>query len=383
MYTCLASDFDNRVEKKIQSVIRQMNKYGFDADYKVVSREIKEVPVYRIDTVNNVKYMYTTAVVEVVNYEFNMPNFKVGDYTPVAVIEHNVVDDANVKNMVHLINNYENAPKSWWNIDGHCDDCNDSYSRKKTVMLLNNEDGSYRQIGTSCLKKYLGINCYNVINNYMTIDELVEEDVWVDYDYLPRENKYVNTQRFLAFICDAYTQFGGYIKDKVVELAFKNARDNSKQPTDEAVKHADEIINFFKTVDDSDFNDFMMKIKASVLTTYIGISGVLAYAPTAYTKLLTKINEKNTEKLSEFVGNKGDKSEFDVVVTKSIGFDSQFGYTFVNVFNIKDTNNQLVWTTTTKSYEVGTQLKIKGTIKDHREYNGVKQTVLTRVKEVA
>ena len=38
---------------------------------------------------------------------------------------------------------------------------------------------------------------------------------------------------------------------------------------------------------------------------------------------------------------------------------------------------------TPKSYEVGTQLKIKGTIKDHREYNGVKQTVLTRVKEVA
>ena len=338
--------------------------------------------MYRVE--NNVKYKCTTAVVEVVNYEFNMPNFKVGDYTPVAVIEHNVVDDANVKNMVHLINNYENAPRSWWNIDGHCDDCNDSYSRKKTVMLLNNEDGSYRQIGTSCLKKYLGVNCYNVINNYMTIGELVEEeDVWVDYDYLPRENKYVSTRRFLAFICDAYTQFGGYIKDKVVEFAFENARDNNKQPTDEAVKYADEIIDFFKTVDDSNFNDFMMTIKASVLTTYIGISGVLAYAPTAYTKLLTKINEKNAEKLSEFVGNKGDKSEFDVVVTKSIGFDGQFGYTFINVFNIKDTNNQLVWTTTTKSYEVGTQLKIKGTIKDHREYNGIKQTVLTRVKEVA
>lgn len=150
MYQCLASEWDNKVEKKLQSVIRQVNKYGFSADYKVINREVKEVPFYTIDHVSNTKVKLGNVPVQIVNYEFNMPDFKVGDYTPVAVIEHNVVVNCDdVKNMVHLINNFDNVPKSWWTIDGHCDDCNDSYSRKKTVMLLNNTDGSFRQIGTS------------------------------------------------------------------------------------------------------------------------------------------------------------------------------------------------------------------------------------------
>lgn len=79
MYQCLASDWDTKVEKKIQSIIRQVNKYGFSADYKEISREIKEVPFYRIDS--NVKVKLGTMPVQVVNYEFNMPDFKVGDYT--------------------------------------------------------------------------------------------------------------------------------------------------------------------------------------------------------------------------------------------------------------------------------------------------------------
>ena len=49
MYTCLATDFDNKVEKKLQSVIRQVNKYGYEANYKVVSREVKSVPYYVFD----------------------------------------------------------------------------------------------------------------------------------------------------------------------------------------------------------------------------------------------------------------------------------------------------------------------------------------------
>nr|CAI9751341.1 hypothetical protein DGKKSRWO_DGKKSRWO_CDS_0061 [uncultured phage]CAI9752222.1 hypothetical protein CVNMHQAP_CVNMHQAP_CDS_0061 [uncultured phage] len=85
MYQCLASDFDNRVEKRIQSIIRQMAQYGVEANYQVVGREVKELPVYRVE--DNVKInLHQTSLAEVVSYEFSMPNFKVGNYTPVAVI---------------------------------------------------------------------------------------------------------------------------------------------------------------------------------------------------------------------------------------------------------------------------------------------------------
>jgi hypothetical protein len=53
----------------------------------------------------------------------------------------------------------------------------------------------------------------------------------------------------------------------------------------------------------------------------------------------------------------------------------------MNIFRSTE-GNVFVWVTSTKSYGVGLKLRIMGTVKEHQEYKGVKQTVLTRVKEV-
>lgn len=381
MYQCLASEWDNKVEKKIQSIIRQVNKYGFSADYKVISREVKKVPCYRVDGYTKTKIGET--LVQVVNYEFNMPDFKVGDYTPVAVIEHNVVVNCeDAKNMVHLINNFEGAPKSWWMIDGHCDDCNDSYSRKKTVMLLNNETGDFRQIGTSCLKRYLGITCFNVIHNFMTVEELVEEEVAVYCDFLPRESKYVETKKLLGCIYDVYDAMGGYVKNKTIENAWKEAIESNNEISESAKERAQSTINFFRNLDVENLNNFARDVRTAVLTEYIGCSGYLAYAPMLQEKLMFKTEQRNIELESSYIGNIKDKLELNVIVTNCTGFESQYGYMFINTFR-DDNNNVFIWVTGTKSYDVGSKLKILGTVKGYKEYNGIKQTVLTRVKEIA
>lgn len=380
MYQCLASDWDIKVEKKIQSIIRQVNKYGFSADYKEISREIKEVPFYRIDS--NVKVKLGTVPVQVVNYEFNMPDFKVGDYTPVAVIEHDVVINVdNVKNMVHLINGFENAPKEWWTIAGHCDDCNDNYSRKKTVMLLNNEDGSYRQIGTSCLKRYLGITCFNVIHNFMLVEELVEEELAIyGDDYSFSKKKYVKTVDLLSYVYTMYDAMGGYIKNITLEKAWQAAI-SSADISESALKRARNTIEFFKNLNNEDLNDFAYNVQTAVLSEYTEGSGYIAYAPLLQEKLIAKQTEHKEAMSSNYVGNIKDKITVDVIVTSCTGFDGQYGYMFVNTF--QDVNkNIFVWITGTKSYEIGTKLKLMGTVKAHNEYNGVKQTVLTRVKEL-
>lgn len=382
MYQCLASDWDIKVEKKIQSIIRQVNKYGFSADYKEISREIKEVPFYRIDS--NVKIKLGTVPVQVVNYEFNMPDFKIGDYTPVAVIEHDVVINVdNVKNMVHLINGFENAPKEWWTIAGHCDDCNDSYSRKKTVMLLNNKTGTFRQIGTSCLKRYLGITCFNVIHNFMLVEELVEEELAMYGDYLPSEKKYVKTVDLLGYVYTMYDAMGGYIKNVTIEKAWQAViNPNAAEIPEFARERANNTIEFFKNLNnDEELNDFARNIRTAVLAEYTKCSGYIAYAPLLQEKLIAKQTKHEEAMSSNYVGNVRDKITADVIVTSCTGFDGQYGYMFVNTF--QDVNkNIFVWITGTKSYEIGTKLKLMGTVKAHNEYNGVKQTVLTRVKEL-
>lgn len=386
MYTCLATDFDNKVEKKIQSVIRAINKYGYSADYKVVSREIKELPVYKIDCISHEKVKIQTTLAEVVNYEFFIPDFKVGNYTPVAVIEHDVVLDSDVTNIIHPIDNFNDIPKSWWTIKGYCDDCNDKYSRKKTVMLLNNEDGSFRQIGTSCLKRYLGINCYNVISNFMTVDEIVEDDeIYVDFDYLPKQNNYIETVTLLAYVYASYEQTNGYIKDKTLDIALKLYKEKV-EISNKYYDNARECIDFFNNIDRDLFenNTFYNNLKSAVTSKYCKLhSGFIACAPKSMVLLQDKLlrAEKLQEQAnkSQYFGNIGDKFIRDFKVENVYGYDSQYGYVYINILEDAE-DNIFVWKTTTTALEIGKEITAKATIKEHQEYNGIKQTVLTRLK---
>ena len=82
---------------------------------------------------------------------------------------------------------------------------------------------------------------------------------------------------------------------------------------------------------------------------------------------------------SEHIGEIGDKIDIEVTHTRTGYYDTQYGTTWVH--NFKDAaGNILVWKTSSCSGFEKDQLRIKGTIKDHDEYNGVKQTVLTRCK---
>lgn len=93
MYQCLAVDFD-KVDKRIKSITKKLDKYGFNYVYKVHNVEIKEVPYYKVDPANKTqRYKERDVLVEVQNYEFDMETLKLGNYLPVAIIEHNVVLD--------------------------------------------------------------------------------------------------------------------------------------------------------------------------------------------------------------------------------------------------------------------------------------------------
>ena len=83
---------------------------------------------------------------------------------------------------------------------------------------------------------------------------------------------------------------------------------------------------------------------------------------------------------SEHIGTVGDKVNMELTLTRTRYFDTQFGTTWVYTFE-DEAGNVLVWKTANYlEQEDGSKLRVKGTIKAHDEYNGVKQTVLTRCK---
>lgn len=96
--------------------------------------------------------------------------------------------------------------------------------------------------------------------------------------------------------------------------------------------------------------------------------------------------ERARKAISQHVGQIGDKIDLDVVLEKRAWFDVPsfrgFGTDTMYVFTFRDQQgNALVWKTSKGLvHETGTKVHLTGTIKDHNEYDGEKQTVLTRCK---
>jgi hypothetical protein len=123
-------------------------------------------------------------------------------------------------------------------------------------------------------------------------------------------------------------------------------------------------------------------------------------------KEATKAIEVKDEKESDYIGNVGDKITVNVTIKREIRYeiDNPYGFhswnstTTMTIYTFVDENdNVLVWKTSgclykeytaenggeaRHFYKEGDTLTIKGTIKAHDVYKGVKQTVLTRVKIV-
>lgn len=80
------------------------------------------------------------------------------------------------------------------------------------------------------------------------------------------------------------------------------------------------------------------------------------------------------------MGTVGQRSSFQLTLTRINSFDSAFGTKFYYIF--ADVNgNVFKWGTTTYlDMDVGDSVSLKGTIKEHNEYNNNKQTELSRCK---
>lgn len=79
---------------------------------------------------------------------------------------------------------------------------------------------------------------------------------------------------------------------------------------------------------------------------------------------------------SKFVGEIGERIEVEVTVKKAIPIESYYGCV---IFTFEDDNkNIFVWKTQPRAIEVGSKIKLRGTVKAHNIFRDVEQTVLSR-----
>lgn len=84
---------------------------------------------------------------------------------------------------------------------------------------------------------------------------------------------------------------------------------------------------------------------------------------------------------SQYVGKVGDRLSLDLTVTKSIPIETIWGRSTLHVM-VDANDNEFIWKTNSKSWEVGSQRHLKGTVKEHKVWRNSQQTWLTRCQEV-
>ena len=85
--------------------------------------------------------------------------------------------------------------------------------------------------------------------------------------------------------------------------------------------------------------------------------------------------------ISEYQGSIGERLTLTLTVEKAISLESAYGISTLHTMRDYD-GNCYVWTTTAKHWKEGTEHCLAGTVKEHKTYKGVKQTILTRCRSL-
>ena len=111
----------------------------------------------------------------------------------------------------------------------------------------------------------------------------------------------------------------------------------------------------------------------------------VSYKTFFWQDMIESVKVKENEK-SKYYGTVGEKvKELELTFLRTFHYETQFGWMSIYLFEDSD-GNQFKWNTSSGFDHVldeGEKIKINGTIKAHSEYDGIKQTVLTRCKLVA
>ncbi|WP_020142308.1 hypothetical protein [Terracoccus sp. 273MFTsu3.1] len=278
-------------------------------------------------------------------------------------------------------------------VKGHCDHCGVQRYRKNTYVVVN-EAGEQKQVGSSCIKDFLGHDATVV---FITSSE-VSEDAMGGGSF---GDPVADTLNVLAIAWAATRAFGyvpasafsGSTKEVVSGILWGRSKmDNeARAAITEYVEGSDaaavEVRDFILSDAFSGTSDYVLNLKAIVGSETVTPKniGFLVSAPQAFARAMEKTlireREKDATADSVHVGTVGDKVEIEATITRINFIESNWGVTVLYTLLATD-GNVYKWFASREALgeKQGVEVKVKGTIKDHDEYNGTKSTVLTRCK---
>lgn len=369
----------DELQKKLEKLNKKARTYGNHLEWSFSEEFVANRNVYSVDPVTQTQVKTGDQKVFCVEITIDSDIIKKDGYTVVAQIEH--LESGNVVNM---IDESVSTDLNWYTMTPFCEHCNSRHVKRFTFMVMD-ESGHFKQVGKTCLKDYCGIDPQMIAMN-QELTDLILNDYNIDNFEFSGSGEYgYDILDVIATANDIITMHG-YVKSsenmstKSRLLHDFGTWEPSKKSRDLALEMQDEL----SKIDYDELSDFLRNVKSMIQSKYVrsNVFGYIAYAPVAYENLKKQREQeqrRNEAKAqSSYIGNIGDRITVPVKESKLItSYGTAYGWTYIYKFLTGD-NNVLVWFSS--RYIEGEPTEIVGTIKDHKEYNGEKQTVLTRCK---
>lgn len=410
MTYAIYEDNMERLNKKLATIKKKCEKNNILFTYKEVGEEFRD---FRIGgTIENPVYetrrfvlVETFGVAKINNWKF------VG-----------TVDHLEAGNIIRKADNDLEIPEKYYTSESYCEHCNTKRRRGSTCLIFNEETGEWKQVGKTCLCEFTnGLDAEAVAAYMSAFDALIKGEA--PYDTNVREWRWYNLKEALRYVVATYNHFGFvsvsseepgnrstasrssdyflvgtgrsiYMTQKQIER-IQNEMDsvnfNIKAPGIEET--CEDIIQWIRNEPES--NNYFHNLKVIFTDEYfrtkdwnIFASVISAYKKHVDYEAYKKAQEElhKNEAVSNYVGEPGDRVEVNPSSIELItSRESEYGVSYL--FKFKDANDNIFcwWSSSwggnliDKVEKDGTPT-IKGTVKKHSEYKGVKQTELTRCR---
>ena len=328
------------------------------------------------------------------------------------------LDHHEAGNVIRAFDHELVIPEKYQTCGPTCEHCNKIRSRKDTYLIYNDETGEFKQVGKSCLQEFTnGLSAENVAFFCSVYEQIEGLGGYTG----PSFNRYISVEQILNYAFECYKHWGyqksrysfeedvpvGYrsTKERVVDYYYIDRASGEHRltlldemeavgfnPESEYAKTSTEgALNWIKSLTEDELigNQYLRNLHVLCSDDYVDYRslGVLVSLPIAYDKHLGQVKEKEekeraheAEKSSEYIGEIKERITVPVTSFTCVSaWDTLYGTTYLYKFT-DEAGNILIWYASNPVNEEDSVVSVTGTIKDHSEFQGVKQTVLTRCK---
>ena len=307
---------------------------------------------------------------------------------------------------------------AWKGVDARkCDHCHANRVRNISYVVRNKSDGKVLQLGRNCFQDYVGKDTLAALEfqSVIMINLGGDDDgFWFGGAGL-RTTLTESVRKIVAISQLLYSKAGGWFRTEKNELngrievegthrvagaivrdrgligdnphagadIFKGLsryHDLVKTLTDADLNAADEVIARMREIEVSDEFGETLKNLAEYDFVPEQKASLAAYIPQFLRQIERKTQEAVLNAKRVYRGTVGQREVFEkLTCVRCPSFETDYGVVYVNTFEDAD-HNVLVWKTGSQSFPEGETVTLKGTVKDHSEYRGTKQTILSRCK---